>query len=428
MFRSPRTHAHAQIDASALQQEALERFAPAYAVVRPTDLSKAAESVPLHATLPIIPRRSGRREGNPKPAGAVLAAQSRAERSISTSASFEAASNWLETSHIGTCGKPAAVSTAADPANCLRGTSGSFPGFARHVGHGWKTAALACLQLCNSCVGCRFISLSLKSGDCSWFSECRLSELDISVAGCRSGGCRSGLAIRPAPALSLQSRPCETAHGGCREVALVISETFRRFSRVASLLAKDDVAAIHIPAVFVGNGPNCQGTNGHRLAFRNAWALIAKTNTSMYVFEDDVEKVTFFDPLDIPTQSDVHFVGWCGGGFWCNHAAWYSPRAAAYLLSETTTCSHPKNGTLMWGSGIDYIVSSECGQRRWGQRTELTSHGRYLRCSRTRNSVFRQNQSLGTYHTMVRKQGLTLKTRSAAAPVGDQDGMFVVNE
>ena len=103
--------------------------------------------------------------------------------------SLKSASAWLETAGVGTCG-----TTPPASGDCQRGTKGSFTGFAQQMGHRWRAATLACLQMCNGCARCRYVSISLKWRDCSWFSMCTLSALDTGVAGFKSG-----LAIKAAP-------------------------------------------------------------------------------------------------------------------------------------------------------------------------------------------------------------------------------------
>ena len=36
----------------------------------------------------------------------------------------------------------------------------------------WEAAARACASLCSLCEGCRYVSISLKFNDCSWFTHC----------------------------------------------------------------------------------------------------------------------------------------------------------------------------------------------------------------------------------------------------------------
>lgn len=73
-----------------------------------------------------------------------------------------------------------------------------------------------------------------------------------------------------------------------RRTALVISASFNRFLRVSRLLSALNFTAIHIPAEFVDNSKVCQGFNGHRVAFRNAFRMIVAADEPMGIFEDDI--------------------------------------------------------------------------------------------------------------------------------------------
>ena len=66
--------------------------------------------------------------------------------------------------------------TAWSAGNSAAGGSGSYEllGAERR---NWRAAVQACEQHCHCCASCRYTSLSLKHGDCSWFSNCDLSRL-----------------------------------------------------------------------------------------------------------------------------------------------------------------------------------------------------------------------------------------------------------
>jgi hypothetical protein len=51
---------------------------------------------------------------------------------------------------------------------------------------GWNAAASACLAACDACARCRYVSVSLKHRDCSWFHSCDLDALKTGVPGFRS--------------------------------------------------------------------------------------------------------------------------------------------------------------------------------------------------------------------------------------------------
>ena len=149
----------------------------------------------------------------------------------------------------------------------------------------------------------------------------------------------------------------------------------RRFQRAAAILGRIGFRVAHAPAVFVPSTPACQGTNGHRLAMRNAWRIVAKENASMAIFEDDVRhtaycnrcpmrvtpRIPITEPclqliapacctqIMLPTQADaprltaelraylgkhatadVAYLGFLQGhhGKFANHAMWTTPRAS----------------------------------------------------------------------------------------------------
>ena len=123
------------------------------------------------------------------------------------------ASSWLSTAHAGTCGR-----TPNRPGNetdkCLRGTMGSFGGFAARRHQSWGEAALHCLQLCKGCARCKHISLSLKWRDCSWFYSCSTTALDTGAELQKRGEVdfKSGPVQRAVPPLSARLAPCINRH------------------------------------------------------------------------------------------------------------------------------------------------------------------------------------------------------------------------
>lgn len=75
----------------------------------------------------------------------------------------ESAARWLAQAWRGHCGE-----TASGRGNCAREASGSWPlGTVSLV-----DAATVCLRWCQLCANCRFISISARWHDCSWFSRC----------------------------------------------------------------------------------------------------------------------------------------------------------------------------------------------------------------------------------------------------------------
>ena len=78
---------------------------------------------------------------------------------------------WRSQASRGSCG----VTREGDEGDCKRGTRGSFgwPGRSSRL----VDAVGACLRVCSQCSQCRYISVSARFSDCSWYSSCRLSQL-----------------------------------------------------------------------------------------------------------------------------------------------------------------------------------------------------------------------------------------------------------
>jgi hypothetical protein len=137
-------------------------------------------------------------------------------------------------------------------------------------------------------------------------------------------------------------------------VALVVSDTVTRFRRVRQLLVKFGLIAVHLPAVFVNSTASCRGTNGHRLAMRNAWNLVYHSNVSMGVFEDDVAPIHGASVQLFKRACKAHAQNGNGITFVENAPGWYrnaamliSPRGAYYLLKSSTSCLRKR------GVGVD---------------------------------------------------------------------------
>eukprot|EP00966_Prymnesium_polylepis_P284866 6581514-Prymnesium_polylepis.1 len=83
---------------------------------------------------------------------------------------------WLNRSSSGFC----AITDAAHASDCERddkGVLGLLPMDAKSE----QSAARACLIRCASCARCRYITVSLRHGDCSWYANCNLATLDQSI-------------------------------------------------------------------------------------------------------------------------------------------------------------------------------------------------------------------------------------------------------
>ena len=95
---------------------------------------------------------------------------------------------WLRTAQPGYCaitGIGAKDSACSGP--CLHpklGCKGTFNLPAKAVT--WHSAVRACMRFCSLCERCRFISVSLKYKDCSWFERCDTSRLVNNVPGFKS--------------------------------------------------------------------------------------------------------------------------------------------------------------------------------------------------------------------------------------------------
>ena len=91
---------------------------------------------------------------------------------------------WRGVARHGFCAK----TSAAAPNDCNAGAQGSFGLDAGDSKTGTAAsrslrAIAQCLSHCHGCARCRFISVSTRWADCSWFHSCALDQLDTSVAG-----------------------------------------------------------------------------------------------------------------------------------------------------------------------------------------------------------------------------------------------------
>ena len=107
--------------------------------------------------------------GEPEADGAVVAMTTAA----AAARTFDAVS-WLMRSAEGFCGlTEVAESTAV---TCSQASQGQWPltklgANAKH-GRDWLSATQRCQKLCAQCARCRYISVSVRHGDCSWFESC----------------------------------------------------------------------------------------------------------------------------------------------------------------------------------------------------------------------------------------------------------------
>ena len=129
---------------------------------------------------------------------------------------------------------------------------------------------------------------------------------------------------------------------------LVVTEGGHRYERARQMLASVGVVGVQLPAIFVNSSDSkCHGNNGHRLAMRNAWKLVAAARMPMAVFEDDFTlppsvppsaiRAGIVEAIQNASSTDILFLGQVGH-FWGLHGMWMTPFAAAELLHATRRC------------------------------------------------------------------------------------------
>ena len=177
-------------------------------------------------------------------------------------------------------------------------------------------------------------------------------------------------------------------------LALVISETHTRAERAAGVVIAAGFRAVQLPAIFVNNTQlaeqeqhGCAGTNGHRLAMRNAYKMIAYASIAMCIFEDDVVLREGLSASEVQRYATTHMqsatsnggvdVLWLGSSttakFMTNHAQCFSPRGAELLLNASEQC------IFNYGWSIDRTIRNLCASKR-------------LRCLDERKCFFTQDR------------------------------------
>ena len=102
---------------------------------------------------------------------------------LRAAAPIGAARRWVEQARVGFCG----VTSAADePSDCAHGSQGVL-GLLPQEAETPLSAARACLARCARCARCRYVSLSRKLADCSWYATCDLGRLSRTVKHFVSG-------------------------------------------------------------------------------------------------------------------------------------------------------------------------------------------------------------------------------------------------
>ncbi len=106
---------------------------------------------------------------------------------------------WLARARQGYCAR----TTDGVEGDCRAGAKGSWA-LNKSVATSWRLAAAECTARCAACDRCRYVSLSPRFLDCSWFHQCDIHMLRTDVDGFRSG---EVLENESRPALIAELRP-----------------------------------------------------------------------------------------------------------------------------------------------------------------------------------------------------------------------------
>ena len=149
-------------------------------------------------------------------------------------------------------------------------------------------------------------------------------------------------------------------------LALIISETYDRFKRATGALNGSKFnEVVHMPAIFIPKHAHCKGTEGHRMAIRNAWK-IARFVPFTCIFEDDIAPISPLENLHkyIKSQlplNDILFLGnyktvfhWNKTDYLTNHAQCISRQGADKLLKLTSNC------LVRSGVSVDVFIDKQC--------------------------------------------------------------------
>ena len=79
---------------------------------------------------------------------------------------------------------------------CTSGSKGTVT-LPPSVAGTWTAAVVFCARFCSGCMQCKFISVSLRLKDCSWFTSCDMDHLQGAVRGFRSATAASFLPTAP---------------------------------------------------------------------------------------------------------------------------------------------------------------------------------------------------------------------------------------
>ncbi len=168
-----------------------------------------------------------------------------------------------------------------------------------------------------------------------------------------------------------------------RVPAIILSGCDARYERAAAVARRAGLDPNWLPAVFPHNvapdRPACTWPSAAErnlvAAHRNAWSLIASTNISMVVLEDDIELASSAGRLHVDVQRcearraecALLFVGFVDA-FWATHALYLTPWGARQLIERSAQrrCPEP----------TDYYTHRLCQVTRdFGQTNHrLASH------------------------------------------------------
>ena len=123
-----------------------------------------------------------------------------------------AAAAWLAQAAPGHCG----ATDTRKKLDCEAGGKGALGLHPDEAAGGWEQAASACLTRCAGCTRCKFISLSLRWMDCSFYHSCSMHALHADVSGFRSGKVPFEVASLPRPTVTDLRRSRSLGRGELR--------------------------------------------------------------------------------------------------------------------------------------------------------------------------------------------------------------------
>lgn len=147
------------------------------------------------------------------PARCVRAAAEAARRvhMADTSAAEAGAYRWLRATQSGYC------AVTDGPGDCEAGDRGSWSLLPFSGQTHWAIAADTCLRRCAKCRRCRWISLSVRFADCSWYAECGELQADLKwgryVRGFRTAAANASLPTSIREYASTLDTARHVAHG-----------------------------------------------------------------------------------------------------------------------------------------------------------------------------------------------------------------------